>query len=86
MTCPPYRLTFSTLQIGAFLGITIYAGMPRSFAAKANAAAVGHNPLVCQIHWKRKHSIASTSKLKGSTLLEDFTLEEKSPSSDNVQR
>lgn len=39
ITRPPYRFTFSTLQVGAFFGITMYAGMPRSFAAKANAAA-----------------------------------------------
>ena len=39
MTCPPYRLTFSTLQVEAFLGITKYSRMSRSFAAKANAAA-----------------------------------------------
>ena len=39
MTCPPFHLTFSTSQIRAFRGITIYAGMPRNFAAKANAAA-----------------------------------------------
>ena len=39
MTCPPYHLTFSTLQFGAFWGIIKYAGMPRNFSAKANAAA-----------------------------------------------
>lgn len=39
MIWPPYRLTFSTLQAGAFLGITMCAGMPRSFAARATAAA-----------------------------------------------
>jgi hypothetical protein len=27
------------LHVGAFFGITMYAGIPRSFAAKANAAA-----------------------------------------------
>lgn len=39
MIWPPYLLTFSTLHAGAFFGMTMCAGMPRSFAAKATAAA-----------------------------------------------
>ena len=39
MTCLPYHLTFSTLQVGAFFGITKNVRMPHSFAAKANATA-----------------------------------------------
>ena len=39
VTLPSYLLTFSSLQVGTFFGVTTYAGIPLSFAAKANAAA-----------------------------------------------